>query len=362
MSVDINLNIDKTTVGLSNVDNTADSDKPVSSATLAELNLKVDKVTGKGLSTEDYTTAEKTKLAGIATGATANSSDAQLRDRATHTGTQDISTVTGLQEELNNRITSDKTITVNGETKDLNSNPSFEIVSDGGALTVGTTAIDSGTNGRILFQNGGVLQQNENFFWDNVNSRLSIGQGNSPGARLDIRAQGALSTDIAVQVRNSGNSQLIFQVLGDGTVWFRNNAGTSSFNWTGSSINFNNATSFTVGNVLGGININPNGFVQLSTAGGNFGLRTTGNISFGGTPVNGTGTNVFMPINGTPPTDSLTDRFLMYSADIVAGNAAPHFRTENGSVIKLYRQNLPTNPTTAEIATLLSNLGLATLT
>lgn len=34
-------------------------------------NLKVDKVTGKGLSTEDYTTAEKTKLSGIETNATA---------------------------------------------------------------------------------------------------------------------------------------------------------------------------------------------------------------------------------------------------------------------------------------------------
>jgi len=34
-----------------------------------ELGKKVDKVTGKGLSTEDYTTAEKTKLAGIAAGA-----------------------------------------------------------------------------------------------------------------------------------------------------------------------------------------------------------------------------------------------------------------------------------------------------
>ena len=35
-------------------------------------NGKVDKVNGKGLSTEDYTTAEKTKLAGIATGAQVN--------------------------------------------------------------------------------------------------------------------------------------------------------------------------------------------------------------------------------------------------------------------------------------------------
>lgn len=36
---------------------------------LARLNNKVDKVTGKGLSTNDYTTTEKNKLAGIATGA-----------------------------------------------------------------------------------------------------------------------------------------------------------------------------------------------------------------------------------------------------------------------------------------------------
>ncbi|HZK25079.1 MAG TPA: hypothetical protein VFC74_06795, partial [Oscillospiraceae bacterium] len=36
------------------------------------LNGKVDKVSGKGLSTEDYTSAEKTKLAGIAAGAQVN--------------------------------------------------------------------------------------------------------------------------------------------------------------------------------------------------------------------------------------------------------------------------------------------------
>lgn len=36
------------------------------------LNGKVDAVSGKGLSTNDYTTTEKNKLAGIATGATAN--------------------------------------------------------------------------------------------------------------------------------------------------------------------------------------------------------------------------------------------------------------------------------------------------
>ncbi len=48
--------------------------------------------------------AMKTKLDGIATGATANASDAQLRDRATHTGSQAISTVSGLQTALDNKI------------------------------------------------------------------------------------------------------------------------------------------------------------------------------------------------------------------------------------------------------------------
>jgi len=40
--------------------------------------------------------AAKTKLDGIATAATANATDAQLRDRATHTGTQAAGTITGL--------------------------------------------------------------------------------------------------------------------------------------------------------------------------------------------------------------------------------------------------------------------------
>lgn len=46
--------------------------------------------------TAAFTTAQETKLAGIATGATANATDAALRDRSTHTGTQAAGTITGL--------------------------------------------------------------------------------------------------------------------------------------------------------------------------------------------------------------------------------------------------------------------------
>jgi len=64
------------------------------------LGNKVDKVTGKELSTEDYTSAEKTKLAGIATAATANDNDANLKNRANHTGTQLASTIS----DFNNSV------------------------------------------------------------------------------------------------------------------------------------------------------------------------------------------------------------------------------------------------------------------
>jgi hypothetical protein len=70
----------------------------------SSFNLKVDKVAGKQLSTEDFSNAEKTKLGAIATGATANSTDATLLSRTNHTGVQAISTVTGLQTALDGKL------------------------------------------------------------------------------------------------------------------------------------------------------------------------------------------------------------------------------------------------------------------
>lgn len=53
------------------VDSGGDTKKfPISA--LGDIGNKVDKVNGKGLSTEDYTSSEKTKLAGIEAGAEAN--------------------------------------------------------------------------------------------------------------------------------------------------------------------------------------------------------------------------------------------------------------------------------------------------
>lgn len=111
------ITLDKNDVGLDNVNNTSDLDKPLSSfaqAALAlkadmvdvndKLSLKVDKVSGKQLSTEDFSSAEKDKLTAIQNGATANESNAYLLAREHHTGTQAIETVFGLRSELDDKL------------------------------------------------------------------------------------------------------------------------------------------------------------------------------------------------------------------------------------------------------------------
>jgi len=83
---------------------TASADRYTKAEADALLLGKVDKVSGKQLSTEDYSTTEKGKLAGIATAATTNATNAELRDRATHTGVQAQNTVTGLSAALDAKV------------------------------------------------------------------------------------------------------------------------------------------------------------------------------------------------------------------------------------------------------------------
>ena len=70
---------------------------------------------------------------------------------------------------------------------------------------------------------------------------------------------------------------------------------------------------------------------------GNFGLGTT---TFGTDSV-----KVMALKNGTAPSANVADCFHFYAADQTAGNSAPHFRTEAGDVIKLYKTGTytPTN-------------------
>lgn len=134
-------------------------------------------------------------------------------------------------------------------------------------LTIGTTPIVSGTIGRILFQGtGDIVQQDSTLFWDNTNKRLGIGATPDTSTRLDVRMQGALSTDFGFRVRNSANTANVLQVNGIGCVW-ANGAGFQSQNTTygqnaldanttgnnNSAYGFNALTGVTTGNSNTGI-------------------------------------------------------------------------------------------------------------
>jgi hypothetical protein len=96
-----------------------------------------------------------------------------------------------------------------------------------------------------------------------------------------------------------------------------------------------------------------NGSILLS--GKNSQILTDANV----TTFMGNGGNTLVVANHTSiPSTNITDSFQQYSADIVAGNAAPHFRTENGNIIKLYQQSSVGITTVGQLVTVLQNLGL----
>jgi hypothetical protein len=72
-----------------------------------------------GTTNRAYSAADKTKLAGIASGATANSSDATLENRANHTGTQTASTISDFSTAADARVTAAVGVSVQAADSDL---------------------------------------------------------------------------------------------------------------------------------------------------------------------------------------------------------------------------------------------------
>ncbi len=104
--------------------------------------------------TAAFTTAQQTKLTGIATGATANSPDATLLNRANHTGTQAIGTVTGLQTALDGKLgTGAEAATVNTINGRLSAGTNITL---GGAGTAASPYVinASGGGGSASFDGG----------------------------------------------------------------------------------------------------------------------------------------------------------------------------------------------------------------
>jgi len=244
-------------------------------------------------------------------------------------------------------------------------------------------------------------------YWADPTAVVSIGSSTN-GARLDVRAQGALSTDIAFRVRNSADTGNVSEFRGNGVgvvcgfgtarAFFSpyNAHGGDGFMMTTQDLAVNGtptkaamfmtegyinmygtsgvqSLSFAVDATYGGTtrqwqfsNLNLNdGALYLGTGNSatnnrrlfitdsatlNIGKDTMGNVN--------SGTNQLRILSGTPPSALAADTFALYSADITAGNAAPHFRTEVGDIIKLYKQSSAGIATVGDLVTILTNLGL----
>jgi len=107
-------------------------------------------------------------------------SASQAASWGTITGT--LSTQTDLQTALNGKVPTTRTLTINGTTQDLSADRTFTVST---GITIGTTAITSGTNGRFLFDDGGVVSETNGAFWDKVNGRFGLGTS-SPSRPLHV--------------------------------------------------------------------------------------------------------------------------------------------------------------------------------
>lgn len=321
-------------------------------------------------------------------------------------------------------------------------------------LTIGTTAITSGTNTRVLYQSGGVVSQSANLLFNGnglsiggydastsrslyivpvaqtfgidveqyvtngyggrfvsnnsgtatailasaingtTNNALHASQGNihvengaigigigTPGAKLDVKCGGALSTDIALRVRNSVDTGNIIDARGNSTINFFPAVSNPVFNINS---NVNPTVNFYDANGLGAIiahryQTNPANASNLMSQSINFASYGVSGGTNGGAKINHfintynwgntydaqkeggyslyfDSTNNFEGVVNSKKAfwispdkrqfiynktgdviTAQTDAFCFYSDDQTAGNAAPHFRTENGDIIKLFK-------------------------
>jgi hypothetical protein len=206
------------------------------------------------------------------------------------------------------------------------------------------------------------------------NGNVILGGTTDAGYRLDV--QGILrNTTSAYFATSSGSvgigtttltSGVILNVAGisefRGNAYFGKSSATNSIAYFFNSLNDNRGEiSFDGTNNIfriessygGGGSFKPMGFFT----GTNERLRISepgGNIGIGQTTFGTSATKTLAVSSGTAPSSSPADAFQMYSADITAGNAAAHFRTEGGAVIKLYQQT-----TGVAAATFAANTGTA---
>lgn len=211
-----------------------------------DISGKVDKITGKGLSTEDYSTLEKTKLSGIAAGAQVNDANTTLAGNEFNGNSQLVQlTAVGKYPALDGSLITN--------------------------LPGGGTA--SGSDGQIQFNNSGALGADSLLAWDNINKRLGIGT---------IRPQGPLSVS-PLRYATGTASQSGSVITGVGTTFTPSMVGSQFFfadgTYAGIITAVTNATS--ISSSIGGASVSSQAFRIVYTG---LQVDATGNVGVGMEP------------------------------------------------------------------------------
>lgn len=174
--------------------------------------------------------------------------------------------------------------------------------------------------------------------------------GTGASYKLDVTGEARVSNAIAIGTTPDTNKpfKILKNINGTVGINFENTStGASAFSAIQMGTDVSGGTKFTnlvyasSGVTASGV-YNPDGTSLINNG--------SGGLNFLGTPIrfytggsNGVLRYLFdnegaIQYTTTAPTTNAVDGYKQYSADVTAGNAAPHFRTENGAVIKLYQE------------------------
>jgi hypothetical protein len=84
-------------------------------------------------------------------------------------------------------------------------------------ITVGTTTITSGTDGRFAYNNGGVYGETNGMFWDDVNSRMGLGATTVP-VKLTVRGTAGVESAVLLQ-NTTDNMEFVYYPASIGAVF-----------------------------------------------------------------------------------------------------------------------------------------------
>lgn len=224
-------------------------------------------------------------------------------------------------------------------------------VSPKSGLTVGTTAITSGTVGRILFEGAGnVVQEDANFTYDSTLKRLTL------------KAVGTAITDIPFRVRNSADTDDLAYISGNGLAVI----GINSSSYPTLIINPSGSARATLrGGTNQSILLNSSGWNNLNGGAGGWDIEATG-----GEIRQRNGSNYtllsgnFFGIGRTPSArlDVQAQGALSTDLALRVRNSAD---TSNLFVVKgngvLNAANLPTSATGLVTGDIWNNLGILTI-